>query len=146
MVRTYFDATFTWDSDSYTANGTNALGSVYSQIGATGVGQANNGAAGAVAKGTLGVYYAFIQFAGFTMGKAISPFSAPWTAYPGNSSFDGLVGGGGTVTGVNQFVYTAQFGNGVSGTIGVQDPTQYYQAGVLNFGVVGTGLGPGWRQ
>ena len=41
----------------------------------------------------LGVYYAFIQFAGFTMGKAVSQFSAPWTNYPGNN-FDGLVGGG----------------------------------------------------
>ena len=143
VVRTFFDATFTWDSDSYTASGTSGLGSVYSQIGATGVGQANNGAAGATAKGTVGVYYAFIQFAGFTMGKAISPFSAPWTAYPGNSSFDGLVGGGGTVTGVNQFDYTAQFGNGVSGTIGLQDPTQYYQAGVLNFGAFGSASSTG---
>jgi hypothetical protein len=138
VVRTYMDAVFTWDTDSYTTNGANALGTVYSQLGTTGVGAPSNAAAGAVAKGTLGIYYAFIQFAGFTMGKAISPFSAPWTAYPGNSSFDGLVGGGGTVTGVNQFVYTAQFGNGVSGTIGVQDPTQYYQAGVLNFGFQGT--------
>ena len=41
------------------------------------------------------------------------------------------------MTGVNQFVYTAQFGNGVSGTFGVQDPTQYYQAGVFNFGAAG---------
>ena len=78
---------------------------------------------GSVAGGSLGVYYAFIQFAGFTMGKAVSQFSTPWTAYPGNSSFDGLVGGGGTVTGVNQFTYTADFGNGVSGTISAQDPT-----------------------
>ena len=85
-----------------------------------------------VAGGTLGVYYAFIQFAGFTMGKAISQFSAPWTAYPGNSQFDGLVGGGGTVTGVNQFSYTAEFGNGISGTLSAQDPTAYYQAGVNN--------------
>jgi hypothetical protein len=114
------------------------LGSVYSQIGATGAGQANNGTSGAVAAGTLGVYYAFIQFAGFTMGKAISPFSAQFVNYPGNN-FDGLVGGGGTVTGVNQFVYTAQFGNGVSGTLGVQDSTQYYQAGVVNFGALGSG-------
>ena len=89
----------------------------------------NNGNAGAVAGGSLGVYYAFIQFAGFTMGKAISQFSAPWTAYPGNSQFDGLVGGGGTVTGVNQFSYTAEFGNGISGTLSAQDPTAYYQAG-----------------
>jgi hypothetical protein len=32
--------------------------------------------------------------------------------YPGNN-YDGLVGGGGALTGVNQFTYTAQFGNGV---------------------------------
>ena len=141
VVRTYFDATFTWTSDSYSANGNGtaagSLGSVYSQIGTSGFGQGGNGTSGGVATGALGVYYAFIQFAGFTIGKAISPFSAPWTAYPGNN-YDALVGGGGTVTGVNQFVYTAQFGNGVSGTIGVQDPTQYYQAGVLNFGAFGS--------
>jgi hypothetical protein len=129
VVRTFFDATFTWDDDTYTNSGVAPGSTVYSQIGATGVGQANNGSAGSVAKGTLGVYYAFIQFAGFTMGKAVSAFSAPWANYPGNN-YDGLVGGGGTITGVNQFIYTAQFGNGVSGTIGVQDPTQYYQAGV----------------
>ena len=136
VVRTFMDLTFSWTDDSYTTSGTNALASVYSQIGALGAGQANNGTSGAVANGTLGVYYAFIQFAGFTMGKAISPFSSSFINYPGNN-FDGLVGGGGTVTGVNQFVYTAQFGNGVSATIGVQDPTQYYQAGILNFGAVG---------
>ena len=60
------------------------------------------------------------------MGKTISQFDAPWVNYPGNN-FDGLVGGGGTVTGVNQFTYTAQFGNGVSGTLSAQDPTAYYQ-------------------
>jgi hypothetical protein len=143
VVRTFFDATFTWTDDGYTANAasytgasaTVPLASVYSQLG-QGIGGAVNATAGSVAYGTLGVYYAFIQFAGFTIGKAISPFSAPWTAYPGNN-YDALVGGGGTVTGVNQFVYTAQFGNGVSGTVGFQDPTQYYQAGVLNFGFQG---------
>ena len=143
VVRTFFDATFTWTDDNYTASAATAatapLGSVYSQLG-LGIGAPANATSGAVAYGSLGVYYAFIQFAGFTIGKAISPFSAPWTAYPGNN-YDALVGGGGTVTGVNQFVYTAQFGNGVSGTIGVQDPTQYYQAGVLNYSAVGTGLG-----
>src|SRR6201995_683871 len=131
VVRTFFDATFTWTTDSYTQSGTVPGSTVYSQIGALGAGQANNGSSGLVAAGTLGVYYAFIQFAGFTMGKAVSTFSAPWTNYPGNN-FDGLVGGGGTITGVNQFIYTAQFGNGVSGTIGFQDPTAYYQAGNNN--------------
>src|SRR2546423_798282 len=89
----------------------------------------NNANAGAVANGTVGVYYAFIQFAGFTMGKAVSQFSAPWANLPGNT-FDGLPGGGGAITGVNQFSYTADFGNGVSGTLSAQDQTVYYQAGV----------------
>jgi hypothetical protein len=115
VVRTYFDATFTWTSGTY----------------ATGYGTSTY-TGDAVAGGSLGVYYAFIQFAGFTMGKAVSQFSAPWVNYPGNTTFDGLVGGGGTVTGVNQFTYTAEFGNGVSASISAQDPTGYYQAGVNN--------------
>ena len=41
------------------------------------------------------------------------------------------------VTGVNQFTYTAQFGNGVSASIGVQDQTAYYQAGVNNISAGG---------
>ena len=133
VVRTFFDATFSWTGDTYSqnANGT----TLYGPIGTTAA--PNNAGSGAVAGGTVGVYYAFIQFAGFTMGKAISQFSAPWTAYPGNSQFDGLVGGGGTVTGVNQFSYTAEFGNGISGTVSAQDPTAYYQAGVANLGGLG---------
>src|SRR6185312_13846505 len=123
---------FSWTSDSYASNG--GFGTVYSPIGT--VSAPNNANAGAVAGGTLGMYYAFIQFAGFTIGKAISQFSTPWTNYPANS-FDGLVGGGGTVTGVNQFSYTAEFGNGISGTLSAQDPTQYYQAGVNNLSFPG---------
>jgi hypothetical protein len=76
------------------------------------------------------------------MGKAVSAFSAPWANYPGNN-YDGLVGGGGTITGVNQFVYTAQFGNGVSVTVGAQDPTQYYQAGNNNVANLAFGSGTG---
>jgi Porin subfamily len=138
VVRTFFDGVFTWGDDSYTANnGTgNPLGTTYAQI-ANGVGQSSNASSGLTGKGTLGVYFAYVQFAGFTMGKAISPFSTSWTNYPGNN-FDGLVGGSGTVTGVNQFDYTAQFGNGVSTTIAAVDPTQYFQAGVLNFGAFGS--------
>jgi hypothetical protein len=89
VVRTFFDATFNWTTDAYAGAGTGA--SVY------GAGAPGNGSSGNVALGGVGVYYAFIQFAGFTIGKAISQFSAPWTNYPGNN-FDGLVGGGGTVT------------------------------------------------
>lgn len=117
VLRTFFAGTFTWTDGSVAA-------------GAGSTTYAGDGVAG----GTLGAYHAFIQFAGFTMGKAISQFSAPWTAYPGNN-FDGLVGGGGTVTGVNQLTYTAQLGNGVSLSVSAQDPTQYYQAGVNNLGL-----------
>src|ERR1700760_3762161 len=129
VVRTFFDATFSWTTDVYTGGAPGAT--VYSQLGSTGVSAPNNANAGAIAGGTVGVYYAFIQFAGFTMGKAISQFSAPWTNYPGNN-FDSLVGGGGTVTGVNQFTYTADFGQGVTAAFSAEDVTQYYQAGNLN--------------
>ncbi|QWG25639.1 porin [Bradyrhizobium sediminis] len=122
VVRTYFDATFSWTgatgaAPGFTGSNTTPASSTYSGDG--------------VAAGTLGMYYAFIQFAGFTMGKAVSQFSAPWVNYPGNN-FDQLVGGGGSVTGVNQFTYTAQFGNGVSAALSAQDQTAYTQAGVLN--------------
>jgi len=135
VVRTYFDATFSWTTGTYAGNGTGAT--VYEPIGPSPFSSApNNASAGAVAGGTVGVYLAFIQFAGFTIGKAISTFSTPWVNYPGNN-FDGLVGGGGTVTGVNQFTYTQEFGNGVSGSISAQDQTQYYQAGVNNLSAGG---------
>jgi hypothetical protein len=115
VVRTYADTVFTWTSGNYASNGAGST---------TYTGDAVSG-------GSLGVYFAFIQFAGFTMGKAVSQFSAPWANYPGNID-DALVGGGGATTGVNQFTYTAEFGNGVSAAIGVQDPTQYYQPGIFN--------------
>ena len=134
-VRTYLEATFTWTTDTYSGNPNAGGSTVYSAIGGgAGVNPAsapNNANAGAVAGGSLGVFFAFIQFAGFTMGKTISAFDAPWTNYPGNN-FDGLVGGSGTVTGVNQLTYTAQFGNGVSGTLSAQDPVAYMQAGLVN--------------
>jgi hypothetical protein len=128
VVRTYFDATFTWTTGGYAPTGVGA--SAYDAA------PAGTNGNGSVAGGSLGVYYAFIQFAGFTMGKAVSQFSAPWVNYPGNT-YDGLVGGGGTVTGVNQFAYTAEFGNGVSASISAQDPTQYFQAGLNQIGAAG---------
>ena len=116
VVRTFFDATFSW-----TTSGANGAGPIFGTFG-------NAGVAGS---DTIGVYYAFIQFAGFTMGKAISQFSTPWTNYPANI-FDGLVGGGGDVTGVNQFTYTADFGQGVSATFSAQDQVAYYQTNIFN--------------
>ncbi|WP_316180889.1 MULTISPECIES: porin [unclassified Bradyrhizobium] len=122
VVRTYADLTFTWT----TGNTASSAPSAYTGDG--------------VAGGSLGVYYAFIQFAGFTMGKAVSQFDTPWTNYPGNN-FDGLWGGGGTVTGVNQFSYTADFGSGITASISAQDQTAYYQTNIWNTaGITGAGI------
>ncbi|WP_316180883.1 MULTISPECIES: porin [unclassified Bradyrhizobium] len=113
VVRTFFDGVFQWTGG--TTTGSNP--STYT--------------GDAIAGGTLGVFYAFIQFAGFTMGKAVSQFDAPWANYPGNN-FDGLTGGGGTITGVNQFTYTADFGSGITAAISLQDATQYSQSQIWN--------------
>ena len=74
--------------------------------------------------GYVAVEMVFIQFAGFTFGKSASAYSTPWQGYPGNNT-SYLLGGHDTVTGVNNIQYTAQFGNGVSGTIGLDDPTVF---------------------
>src|SRR5262244_3484140 len=115
VLRTFFDATFSWTTTNANVAGT--------------IGPTQN--AGVAGSDTIGVYYAFIQFAGFTLGKAISQFSMPWTNYPANN-FDGLVGGGGDVTGVNQVSYTWQFGNGVAATISAQDQVAYYTSNLWN--------------
>jgi hypothetical protein len=114
VVRTFFDATFNW----------------------TGTG------GDPIAGSDVGVYYAFVQFAGFTIGKAISQFDTPWTGYPGNqSSF--LIGTADDVTGINQIAYTAQFGNGVSGTVSMEDPTLYDQTQIVNTGTMAAAAQPG---
>ena len=81
---------------------------------------------------TLGVDLVFIQFAGFTFGKSASAYATPWQAYPGNNS-SYLLGGHDDVVGTNNIQYTAQFGNGVSGTIGLDDP-YYNRTSLLNLG------------
>jgi hypothetical protein len=141
VVRTFFDGVFTWTSGNYTPTGSATGGTQYSGalglnaagtalVGSNGSGSVN-GTDGNTSAGALGVYYAFIQFAGFTMGKAVSQFDAPWTNYPGNIT-DNLVGGSGTVTGVNQFTYTADFGQGITAAFSAEDVSAYYQAGNLN--------------
>ena len=131
VVRTFFDATFSWTSGSYAGNAALPGATIYS-----GAAPVANPSDGGIAGGSVGVYHAFIQFAGFTMGKTINPFDAPWTNYPGNN-FDGLVGGSGDVTAVNQLTYDAQFGNGVSGTLALVDPTAYHQSNLFNLGALG---------
>src|ERR1700753_739137 len=92
--------------------------------------------------GYVAVEYVFLQFAGFTFGKSSSAYATPWNGYPGNnSSF--LLGGNDSVTGVNNIQYTAQFGNGVSGTIGLDDPTIFNRTVIDNLALGITAGGTG---
>jgi hypothetical protein len=95
-----------------------------------------------VGGGYVAVEYVFIQFAGFTFGKSSSAYATPWNGYPGNNS-SYLLGGNDSVTGVNNIQYTAQFGNGVSGSIGLDDPSVFNRTQVLNLSVAGNAIGAG---
>jgi hypothetical protein len=81
--------------------------------------------------GYVAVEYVFIQFAGFTFGKSASAYASPWQGFPGNISSN-LLGGQNTDTGVNNIQYTAQFGNGVSASIGLDDPTVWDRTAIYN--------------
>jgi porin-like protein len=122
VVRTFGQGDFTFDMLSGTGQNPNTL---QTQLGNNG--NLLNSAGG----GYTAVEYVFIQFAGFTFGKSSSAFATPWNGYPGNNS-SSLLGGHDTVTGVNNIQYTAQFGNGVSGTIGLDDPTVFDRTAVYN--------------
>jgi porin-like protein len=92
--------------------------------------------------GYVAVESIFVQFAGFTFGKSASAYASPWQAFPGNiSSF--LIGGHDTQTGVNNIQYTKQFDNGLSATIGLDDPVVWERTAVYNLAyglnAIGTG-------
>ncbi len=100
-------------------------------------GNSLSGLLGNVGEGYVAVEFVFLQFAGFTFGKSASAYATPWHGYPGNnSSF--LLGGHTTVTGINNIQYTAQFGNGVSGTIGLEDSVAFERTNIFN---LAAGLG-----
>ncbi len=95
-----------------------------------------------IAGGFVEVDYAFIQFAGFTFGKAVSQFDPQWAlAKPWISS--GFMAGSNDTTGIPQIAYTASFGNGVSGTISLENASPYRNQGLWNTNtfIVGPGAG-----
>ncbi|WP_420969494.1 porin [Bradyrhizobium sp. B120] len=124
-LRTFAEVVFNWTSGSYSGLGNGST--VYQSIG--GVSAPLNSNPGAVGYGTVGVWFAFIQFAGFTMGQAISQFSTPWGDYPGN--YTELPGSSGYQP-VNQFSYTADLGQGIAFSVSAQDQAPSTQAGVWN--------------
>ncbi len=78
---------------------------------------------------------AFIQFAGFTIGHAVSFFDN--YGFGGAQSLLNVRTDGSTgATGITIFAYTYQFGNGFSASISAEDPS-VRQAGVVNLDDVG---------
>jgi hypothetical protein len=133
VVRTFGQGDFQFQNF-----GTSNIGSTTNFTGAP----LNNALLSTAGGGYVAVEMVFIQFAGFTFGKSASAYATPWNGYPGNNnSF--LMGGADYVTGVNNIQYTAQFGNGVSGTIGLDDPTVFNRTAVLNLGVASSAIGAG---
>jgi len=87
-----------------------------------------------VGEGYVAVELVFLQFAGFTFGKSASAYSTPWHGYPGGQNTSFLLGGNSNVTGINNIQYSAQFGNGVSGTIGLDDSVVFNRTNIFNLG------------
>lgn len=115
VVRTFADLVYSWTDGGYTGSNPSAYDATGTNVGST----------------SFGLYHAFIQFAGFTMGHTVSIFDAPWTGYPAGGP-DTLPGGSNFVTGVNQFAYTADFGQGITGSVALQDQTANPQSNVWN--------------
>src|SRR5229473_8532136 len=132
VVRTFADMVYTWTGGGQTGAGTGLLGgaTVYDASNPAGSGSGSIGGA------NFGLYHAFIQFAGFTFGRTVSIFDAPWQSYPAGGP-DTLPGGSNHVTGVNQVAYTAQFGQGMSASIALQDPTVYDTTNISNLSFPG---------
>ncbi|MGV7219514.1 porin [Bradyrhizobium sp. UFLA05-112] len=128
VVRTFFTGFYTWLDGTYSGAGTTAVNgsTVYSSSSAGNL---------------LAVYYAFLQFAGFTMGKATSQFSAPWGQYP--TGYFEMPGANG-LRGVNQFSYTADFGQGVTASFSAEDQIPLDTSSIWNVsGATTAGLATG---
>ncbi|WP_314963534.1 porin [Bradyrhizobium cosmicum] len=129
VVRTFAELVFTWRTGTYSGAGT---------TGVNGATSYTSTLTSQVAGGGLGIYYAFIQFAGFTFGKAESQFRTPWGEYPANNME--LPGSAGWDP-VNQISYTADFGQGITASFSAQDQVPNYQSNVWNVsGATAAGL------
>lgn len=91
----------------------------------------------APSSGVLTMDFGFIQFAGFTFGKAVSAFQTPWGGSPVGLNTSNLLGGYDNSTGITQIAYTWQLGNGVSAQVAVEDNRAINRAPIFN----GTGVG-----
>jgi hypothetical protein len=127
--KTWFSdrARFNLTEDTRTATEYGVL-RTYANVQMDWIGAANSGIAGG---NPVEMDFAFIQFAGFTIGKAVSEYDPQW-ALSKPTITSGFFSGSNDATGIDQLAYTATFGNGVSGTISVEDGQPYRTAGVVN--------------
>jgi hypothetical protein len=136
VVRTFGQADYSFGTQGYGVGMSNATATTGNVL----TGNTQNNYAG---NGVLGVEYVFIQFAGFTFGKSASAFVTPWQGFPGNNTAY-LVGGYDTITGINNVQYTAQFGAGVSASVGIDDSSanDYNRTQIVNAAVAGSASAP----
>ena len=140
VVRTFgqFDAQFNnFGTSNPAAIGNSAAAPVVASTQGLLSGSFLNGPGGGYVGGRNGV----LAVRGFTFGKSASAYATPWHGYPGNNT-SYLIGGHDTVTGVDNIQYTAQFGNGVSATVGLDDPTVFNRTTVNNL-ALGRQCSPG---
>ncbi len=81
---------------------------------------APNNANGDSAYVRIYAYAAYVQFAGFTFGKTDTFFDFDTMPYTNTTVYWGTNEGG---NGVEVWAYTAQFGNGMSASLSVEDPS-----------------------
>ncbi|MDH2348844.1 porin [Bradyrhizobium sp. SSUT77] len=116
VLRTFAEFAWTYTGGAYSGAGTGGT-SYTTSLGSQ------------VDQGTPGLYYAFMQFAGFTFGKASSQFSTPWGQYAANSiELPGAAGWDPTL----QFAYTFDFGQGISASFSAEDPVSRSQLALWN--------------
>ncbi len=82
--------------------------------------------------GVLTLDYGFVQFAGFTIGKALSVFQTPWGSSGANSSTSFLIGGYDNINGISQIAYMWEFGGGVTAQVAIEDNRTINRAPWLN--------------
>ena len=82
--------------------------------------------------------FLFIQFAGFTFGKAVSMFDPQWAlSLPVIGTTTGALSGSHDDTGIPLLAYTKEFGNGVSASLSLEDAQPYRSAGTANMSLTG---------
>jgi len=118
-------AATSWDIRQQTEYGTLRT---YIRFGAENTTPANNGGGS-----TFNPFWdrAFLQFAGFTVGRSQSFYDL--FTYGGAYSYHNVrVSGDTGAAGQNLWAYTAQFGNGFSGTLSLEDPGGHQRIGTIN--------------